>query len=73
MHAIDYIITIATVIAVVIAGLPYRKYVKSVKDYLLAGRTQRWPIIALNCQATQSDIADYMGCAGYAYQHGSLG
>lgn len=73
MHAIDYIITIATVVAVIIAGLPYRKYVKSVKDYLLAGRTQRWPIIALNCQATQSDVADYMGCSGYAYQHGSLG
>jgi len=73
LHALDYIITIATVIAVVIAGLPYRKYVKSVKDYLLAGRTQRWPVIALNCQATQSDIADYMGCAGYAYQHGALG
>lgn len=73
MHAIDYFITIATVVAVIIAGLPYRKYVKSVKDYLLAGRTQRWPVIALNCQATQSDVADYMGCSGYAYQHGSLG
>ncbi len=73
MHALDYIITIATVVAVIIAGLPYRKYVKSVKDYLLAGRTTRWPVIALNCQATQSDIADYMGCTGYAYQHGALG
>jgi SSS family solute:Na+ symporter len=73
LHVIDYIITIATILAVVIAGLPYRKYVKSVKDYLLAGRTQRWPVIALNCQATQSDIADYMGCTGYAYQHGALG
>lgn len=73
MHTIDWIIVVATIIAVIGAGLPYRKYVRSVKDYLLAGRTQRWPIIAANCQATQSDIADYMGCAGYAYQHGGLG
>lgn len=73
MHTIDWIIVVATIIAVIGAGLPYRKYVRSVKDYLLAGRTQRWPIIAANCQATQSDIADYMGCAGYAYQHGSMG
>lgn len=73
MHPIDWIIVISTIVAVVIAGLPYRKYVKSVKDYLLAGRTQRWWIIAPNCQATQSDIADYFGCAGYAYQHGALG
>ena len=73
MHIIDWIIVVATVLGVIGAGFPYRKYVKSVKDYLLAGRTQRWPIIAANCQATQSDIADYMGCAGYSYQHGGLG
>jgi len=73
MHTIDWIVVVATILGVIGAGMPYRKYVKSVKDYLLAGRTQRWPIIAANCQATQSDIADYMGCAGYSYQHGGLG
>jgi SSS family solute:Na+ symporter len=73
LHIIDWFIVVATIVAVIGAGFPYRKYVKQVKDYLLAGRTQRWPIIAANCQATQSDIADYMGCAGYSYQHGGLG
>jgi SSS family solute:Na+ symporter len=73
LQTIDWIIVVATITAVIGAGFPYRKYIRSVKDYLLAGRTQRWPIIAANCQATQSDIADYMGCAGYSYQHGALG
>ena len=42
MKMIDWIILWASILGVLAAGLPFRKYIKSVKDYLLAGRTQPW-------------------------------
>ncbi len=73
MRIIDWIILWASILGVLVAGLPLRKYVKSVKDYLLAGRTQPWHLIAPSCQAVQSDVGDYFGAAAFCYQHGLLG
>jgi SSS family solute:Na+ symporter len=73
MKMIDWIILWASILGVLAAGLPFRKYIKSVKDYLLAGRTQPWYLIAPSCQAVQSDVGDYFGAAAFCYQHGLLG
>ncbi len=73
MTSIDWVILVGTIVVVVATGFLFRRYVRSVRDFLLAGRTQKWYIIGPNCQATQADVADYLGCAGFAYQHGSLG
>ncbi|MDH7500875.1 MAG: hypothetical protein QHH30_10905, partial [candidate division NC10 bacterium] len=73
MKTIDWIILWASIVGVLLAGFPFRKYIKSVKDYLLAGRTQPWYLIAPSCQAVQSDVGDYFGAAAFCYQHGLLG
>jgi len=73
MKTIDWIILWASILGVLVAGFPFRKYIKSVKDYLLAGRTQPWYLIAPSCQAVQSDVGDYFGAAAFCYQHGLLG
>ncbi len=73
MKTIDWIILWASILAVLFAGLPFRKYIKSVKDYLVAGRTQPWYLIAPSCQAVQSDVGDYFGAAAFCYQHGLVG
>ena len=73
MRMIDWIILWASILGVLVAGLPLRKYVRSVKDYLLAGRTQPWHLIAPSCQVVQSDVGDYFGAASFCYQHGLLG
>ena len=70
MKTIDWVILWASILGVLVAGFPFRKYVKSVKDYLLAGRTQPWYLIAPSCQAVQSDVGDYFGAAAFGYQHG---
>jgi SSS family solute:Na+ symporter len=73
MEMMDWIILWASILGVLVAGFPFRKYIKSVKDYLLAGRTQPWYLIAPSCQAVQSDVGDYFGAAAFCYQHGLLG
>ncbi len=75
MEWIDWVILVATVLIVVATGMMFffKGYIKTVRDFLLAGRTQKWYIIGPDCQATQSDVADYLGCAGMTYQHGGLG
>ncbi|MBI3989495.1 MAG: hypothetical protein HY347_07745 [candidate division NC10 bacterium] len=75
MTWIDWVVLVATVLIVVATGMTFffKGYIRSVKDFLLAGRTQKWYIIGPDCQATQSDVADYLGCAGMSYQHGGLG
>jgi len=73
MKRLDWIILWTSIAVVLLAGLPFRRYIRSVKDYLLAGRTQPWYLLAPSCQAVQCDVGDFFGAASFIYQHGLFG
>jgi len=73
MRRLDWMILWVSILVVLLAGLPFRRYIKSVKDYLLAGRTQPWYLLAPSCQAVQCDVGDFFGAAAFIYQHGLFG
>jgi SSS family solute:Na+ symporter len=70
IHGADLVIVIAYLIAIPSFGFYFKKYVKSEKDYFLAGRMLPWWVISFSIIGTNIGATDYVGAAGGAYRFG---
>jgi SSS family solute:Na+ symporter len=73
MHVIrgfDLFIVIAYLAAVPIFGVFFKRYVRTGKDYFLAGKMLPFWVIAMSLIGTNIGAYDYMGAAGGAYRFG---
>lgn len=67
---IDLFIVIAYLIAIPSFGFYFKKYVRSEKDFFLAGRMLPWWIIGFSIIGTNIGANDFCGAAGGAYRFG---
>jgi Na+/proline symporter len=70
MRTIDWVVFITTLVLIVIYGIWKGRKQKSLENYLLAGRTMRWPTIALSIMATQASAITFLSTPGQAYVDG---
>ena len=70
IQGIDLFIVISYLIAIPAFGFYFKKFVKSEKDYFLAGRMLPWWIIGFSIIGTNIGATDYVGAAGGAYRFG---
>ncbi len=70
IRGIDLVIVIAFLVAVPIFGFYFKKYVKTDKDYFLAGKMLPWWVISMSIIGTNIGSYDYIGAAGGAYRFG---
>jgi len=70
MVLIDWIMIAFWVIGTSLFGIYFRKYIKSTRDYLLAGRKLRWWQIAIAQSADAVDATDFIATTGQGYRTG---
>lgn len=70
IQGIDLFIVICYLIALPAFGFYFKKFVKTEKDYFLAGRMLPWWIIGFSIIGTNIGATDYVGAAGGAYRFG---
>ena len=70
MQALDWIILIITLLAIVVYGTWQTRGSKNVKDYLKGGNTSKWWTIGLSVMATQASAITFLSTPGQAYNDG---
>ena len=70
IHGADLFIVIAYLVAIPCFGFYFKRYVKTEKDYFLAGRMLPWWVISFSIIGTNIGATDYVGAAGGAYRFG---
>jgi SSS family solute:Na+ symporter len=70
MTPLDWIVMIATVIAIPSFGLWRGRGSKTVNQYLLAGKTMPWYAMGLSIMATQASAITFIATTGQAYVDG---
>ncbi len=70
MHTVDWVVLIGTLVAGVLYGVWKSRGIRSVRGFLLADRTMRWPAIALSIMATQASAITFLSTPGQAYADG---
>jgi SSS family solute:Na+ symporter len=70
VRGIDWFVLAATLLAIVAYGTWKGRKQKSLDGYLLAGRSMRWPTIALSIMATQASAITFLSTPGQAYVDG---
>jgi Na+/proline symporter len=70
MQAIDWIILITTLVAIVAYGTYQTRGSKNVQDYLKGGNTTPWWTIGLSVMATQASAITFLSTPGQAFNDG---
>src|SRR5689334_17427086 len=70
MTALDWIVMIATIIAIPGFGLWRGRRAKTVSEYLLAGKTMPWYAMGLSIMATQASAITFIATTGQAFVDG---
>jgi SSS family solute:Na+ symporter len=70
LSAIDYAIILAYLIATVAIGLWVSVYIRTGREFFLAGRTLPWWAVGLSLVATDIGGTDLIGMGGAAYRYG---
>jgi Na+/proline symporter len=70
MSLIDWIVMIATIVAIPSFGLWRARGSKTVNQYLLAGRSMPWYAMGLSIMATQASAITFIATTGQAYVDG---
>ncbi len=70
MTTLDWIVMIATIVAIPSFGLWRGRRSKTVKDYLLAGKTMPWYAMGLSIMATQASAITFIATTGQSYVDG---
>lgn len=73
MRAIDWVVVVFWVLGTSLFGYYFSKYVKTAKDYLVAGRKLKWWQIGIAQAADSVDAGDFIAIAGMAYLKGFTG
>ncbi|UCD49026.1 MAG: sodium/solute symporter [Phycisphaerales bacterium] len=70
LSGIDYFVVVAYLVGIMLLGLYFRQFVRSSKDFFLAGKAL--PFWAIGMSIVVSDIGaqDFVGISGQAYRHG---
>lgn len=70
MRPLDWIVLVTTLAAIVLYGLYKSRGSKTVKQYLLAGKTMPWYAMGLSIMATQASAVTFIATTGQAYVDG---
>src|SRR5258708_225533 len=70
MTTIDWLVMIATIIAIPSFGLWKGRGSSTVNQYLLAGKTMPWYAMGLSIMATQASAITFIATTGQAYVDG---
>uniref|UniRef100_A0A7C2JXQ6 Sodium transporter n=1 Tax=Schlesneria paludicola TaxID=360056 RepID=A0A7C2JXQ6_9PLAN len=70
LSAIDYAIVLLYLAATTVVGLWVSVYVRTGREFFLAGRTLPWWAVGLSLVATDIGGTDLIGVGGAAYRHG---
>ena len=70
MRGVDWIVLVASLVAIIGYGLYRARGSNTVESYLLAGRTMRWWVIGLSIMATQASAITFIGTTGQGYADG---
>ena len=70
MTPLDWVVMIATIIAIPSFGLWRGRASKTVNQYLLAGKTMPWYAMGLSIMATQASAITFIATTGQAYVDG---
>lgn len=73
MTGIDWVVVAVWVLGTSLFGYYFSKYVKTAKDYLVAGRKLKWWQIGIAQAADSVDAGDFIAIAGMAYLKGFTG
>ena len=72
LSAIDLVIVIVYLVAVIALGLWTGRRERDVTDYFLAGRALPWYLIGFSLFASNMSGASFVGLMGAAYEHGMV-
>ena len=70
MRTLDWLVLIASIVAVAAYGLWKGRHSGTTREYLLAGNTMRWWVIGLSIMATQASAITFIGTTGQGYSDG---
>jgi SSS family solute:Na+ symporter len=70
MSKLDYLMIIFWVVGTSLVGLFYRKFIKTTRDYLLAGKRLKWWQIGISQTADAVDATDFVAASGNGYRMG---
>lgn len=70
MHALDWLVMLGTLGAIVVYGVYHTRNIKSVQSYLLGDRDLRWWTIGLSVMATQASAVTFLSTPGQAFEDG---
>jgi SSS family solute:Na+ symporter len=70
LSSIDYAIVLLYLAATIVIGLWVSVYIRTGKEFFLAGRTLPWWAVGLSLVATDIGGTDLIGVGGAAYRHG---
>ena len=69
-YFIDTVIIVFYMVAILVFGLLFRKYVSTTEDFFLAGKMLPWWVISFSIIGTNIGAYDYVGGAGGAFRFG---
>ena len=70
MRSLDWLVLVASLVAIIGYGLYRSRGSRTTRDYLLAGKTMRWWVIGLSIMATQASAITFIGTTGQGYADG---
>ncbi len=70
MTLLDWAVLVGTLAFIGLYGAWTSRHVRDVGDYVLGGRTLRWPTIGLSIMATQASAITFLSTPGQAYEDG---
>ncbi|MFK7850636.1 MAG: sodium:solute symporter [Akkermansiaceae bacterium] len=73
MQTLDWVVVVFWVLGTSLFGYWFSKYVKTARDYLVAGRKLKWWQIGIAQAADSVDAGDFIAIAGMAYLKGFTG
>lgn len=73
MTTLDWVVAAAWVIGTSLFGMWFARFVKTAKDFLVAGRRLKWWQIGIAQAADSVDAGDFIAIAGMAYLKGFTG
>ena len=73
MTTLDWVVAAAWILGTSLFGMWFARFVKTAKDYLVAGRRLKWWQIGIAQAADSVDAGDFIAIAGMAYLKGFTG
>lgn len=70
MRPLDVVVLAGTLAAFVLYGLWRSRATRDLPAYLVAGRSVRWPVVALSVMATQASAVTFLATPGQGYAGG---